>query len=322
MSCFKLKRTTNCIAIAVALALCSNAGAQDAYEYRPIDPPGSAFSQAFGINERGEAVGTAQSLDGAAVGFSYAVRKDQFLLIEGVPGYEAGTAILGNSDSGSLVGSVDDTVTQRVSGLLIGPGGTVTTFDHPDAPSQTQARGINSRGLITGFRDFDGPLPVAGAFIYDSKRDVFTDIVPSLFTIAQGINSRGDVVGSAIFFSEDDPCNPGAPPGGNVRYGWLRTADGHVRYFTVNGLRTSARGITDAGLITGFTQDLITGATEGFVTHIEAAECQDVAVGSSDLLVYPGATATFPQAIANSGMVVGSYNDAGGTTRSFVAIPD
>jgi hypothetical protein len=225
------------------------------------------------------------------------------------------TAILGISESGDKVGSVVSLDETRESGLFLRKNGTYTVFDHPDAPSFTQARGINNKGLITGFRDTLTGENVG--FIYDSRNGTFTDIVPSIVTIAQGINAQGDVVGSAIFFIADDPCPPSA--GGTVRYGWLRKTDGTVTYFDVNGGRTSARGITDSGTIAGFVTDPFTGVTKSFVVTPDGSQCQSITVAAADLLQFPGNGMTFAQGISNSGVVSGSTADPSGVSHGFIA---
>jgi hypothetical protein len=317
------KRTLLAAAVAAALALPLSAQAQDAFDYEKVTLPGSVASQSFGISEPGILAGTAflTDDDGNFIGnapFTYDSKKDKFELIDNVAGFDS-TAILAISNRGSLVGSVDDNSAQRQSGLLLDKRGNATVFDHPNAPSQTSARGINSKGIIAGLRDSSDPLQFVASFIYDSKTGIFTDIVPSLITIAQGINSEGDVVGSAIFFSENDPCNPDAPATGIVRYGWARSSEGDVRYFSVNGLATSARGVAEDGTIVGFATDPNTGETQGFVTEIGDGVCQDISVGTDDIVAFPGATENFIQSINNRGQVIGQYRDADGEQQTFIA---
>lgn len=324
MNPWNLKQTLICSAVLGALALSVAASAQDAYDYAPIDLPGTDRSQVFGVNERGDAIGNAfaDNPDGTVdrFPFVYDIRKDRFTLIDEVAGFDA-TSILANNNRGDIVGSVFDNSISRESGVVIDRKGNAEAFDHPDAVSLTQPRAINNRGLITGFRDNDQPLVTQVGWVYDPKRGTFSDIVPSAATIAQGINGRGDIVGSATFFTQHDPCNPGAPPGSTVGYGWLRTADGDVRFFTINGERTRARGITDSGFVVGWTQNQVTGDVRGFVTDAEIGFCEDLSVGPDGILAYPDAQATFPQAITNWGAVVGSYNDVTGEVQSFVAVP-
>jgi len=309
-----MKNTMKLLAVAALVLLVAPipAQAQADYDYQVIEHPGADFVQMFGINDRGDAVGNA-SAAGSTIPFVYRTKKGTFMDVPPVAGYDS-TSILGISDSGVLVGSVRNLSTGVDSGVIIDKKGKATVFDHPDAATFTQARGVNNRGLVTGFRD-SASGEVSG-FIYDPKKGSFIDIVPSFFTIAQGINSRGDVVGSAIFDSTTSPC-PGNGP--YNRFGWLRTADGNVTFFDVNGGITRARGITDSGTIAGFVTDTTTLLTEGFVVQLDGSQCQSVAVAGDDLLMFPGSNNTIVEDIENSGAVVGQADDASGVSQGFVA---
>ena len=174
----------------VALGLLAIAGvsqAQGNYDYETIDYPGTPDTSVFGINDRGHAVGN--GFDGISFPFVYDTKKGTLTDVASVAGFDD-TSLLGISDSGNLVGSVFDNDLGIESGVIIDKKGTVTVFDHPEALSVTQPRAINNKGIITGFRNADSAIgTVATGFIYDPGTDVFTDIVPSLFTIAQGISS-------------------------------------------------------------------------------------------------------------------------------------
>ena len=287
------------------------------YTYETVDYPGAPNTQIFGINDRGDVVGNGFDAV-ASYPFIYDTRKGTFTDVAGVSGFDD-TVILANSDAGILGGSVFDFDSFIESGLILDKQGNAVVIQHPDAVNFTEVRGLNNSGLAVGYRNDADPQISGVGFIFDPKDGSFIDLIPSLQTIAQGINSRGDVAGSAIFLSGDDPCDTGFP--GTTRYGWLRTTDGNIIYFTVNGLRTSARGISDAGTIVGFTTDIFTGETKGFVTELDGTQCQDIAIADEDLLVFPGSTTTFGAGINNSGVVSGSYIDDLENSRGFVATP-
>ena len=290
--------------------------AQAQYDYQLIDHPGGTFTQVFGINDRGDVVGNGFA-DPISLPFVYDSKKGGFTDVAAAAGY-ADTGVLGISDAGVMVGSVLSLDLSTESGFIRGKDGTFTVFSHPDAVFSTNPRGVNNKGLVSGFRDSaDNPtLPVIG-FIYDPKSESFTDFVPSLFTLAHGINSKGDVVGNAVFFNEDDPC-PGSPDD-FVWYGWLRKADGSVSYFQVNGVdtQTRARGINDAGWIVGAVNDAE--KVKGFKVKLDGSPCQSLTVDSSDLLEFPGFDFTFPEGITNSGKIVGIVADS--TSHGFIATP-
>lgn len=271
-----------------------------AYDYKEIAYPGTPSTEIFGINNRGDAVGTGIPFPDSFP-FVYAAKKGTLTDVAPIAGFSF-TTTSGISESGDMVGRVGSLDGEKSSGLFLSKDGTYTVFDHPDALFFTSARAINNSGLVTGYRDTSTGEQVG--FIYDSRKGTFTDIVPSLFTIAQGINARGDVVGSAEFWEEDDPCHS-SDGSGSVRYGWLRTKDGTVTYFDVNGGRTSARGITDSGTIVGFVGDSF--EEKGFVVTLDGSQCQSITVAAADLMEFPGAGSTYPQGITNSGEIVGTF---------------
>jgi len=289
------------------------------YDYQTIDYPGAPDTQIFGINDRGHVVGNGFS-DTDTFPFVYDSKKGTFTDVTPAAGF-ASTTVLGINDAGVLVGSVNSLDETTRSGFIRDKKGNFTVFDHPDAVSETRPRAVNNKGLVTGYRDSpDDQLAAENGFIYDSKTGTFTDIVQSVFTIAQGINSQGDVVGHAIFhdaFGFPDPCGTS---GSFVRRGWLRTADGTVTYFDVNGDGTSARAIADSGTIAGFVFDSVTGSTKGFVTELDGWQCQSITIAGADLLEFPGAVATFVGGIKNSGAVVSSYDDPT-NTHGYIAFP-
>ena len=310
----------NYVSVFVTLGmLAASAGAQaQGYAYETVDSPSAPNTQIFGINDRGDVVGNGID-DVASYPFVYDSRSGTFTSVATVAGFD-NTAILANSDNGTLGGSVDDDASETRSGLILDKKGNATVIDHPDAVGLTQVRGLSSNGLAVGFRDDADPLIFGVGFIFNPKDGSFVDLIPSLQTIAQGINSRGDVVGSSIFLPGEDPCDTGFP--GTTRYGWLRTTDGNITYFTVNGLRTSARGISDAGTIVGFTQDLFnTGETKGFITELDGTQCQDITIADEDMLVFPGSSTTFGQGITNSGIVSGTYQDDALVPHGYIATP-
>ena len=305
------------LVLTVGVQVASTAAWAEGYNYETIDYPGADYVQVLGINEHGEASGTA-FVGGQVLPFIYDTKNGTITNVASVAGYDT-TSILGIANSGDLVGSVFLGATGIQSGLILDKNGTATVFDHPDAVSVTQPRAVNSRGLVTGFRDStDDQFAPENGFIYDPNTDTFTDIVRSAFTIAQGINARGNIVGSAIFVDgiAEDPCGTA---NSFDRYGWLRTTDGNVTYFTVNGVQTSARGISDAGTIAGFINDGT--GVKGFVTELDGTQCQDITIAEADLLEFPSAIFTSPQAITNAGVVVGFYDDGVSIGKGFVAKP-
>jgi uncharacterized membrane protein len=289
--------------------------AQAQYDYHPVDYPGAPATQLFGINDRGDAVGIGYTGDDTFP-FVYDSKKDTYTDVPSLDGYDA-TYVLGINDAGVISGSATRQGEIGRDAFVRDKHGNFTVFSHPDAASTTLPRSINNKGLVTGFRDSaEGTFY---GFIYDPKSDTFTDLNPtSFFTIAQGINSRGEVVGSSNFNEENDPCPESASP--FRRYGWLRATDGAVTYFTVNDSHTSARGIADDGSVVGFVIDLDAGKFKGFKTKLDGSQCQSLTISSGDLLDFPGSLDNFLQGVSNKGVITGGY-DTADDTRSFIATP-
>jgi uncharacterized membrane protein len=318
MKTFRSKLALSLSALALGV-MAGPAAVQAQYDYQEIDYPGAPDTQVFGINDRGNVVGNGIS-DPDTFPFVHAPKKGTFTDLAPLAGY-ANTSVLGINDLGDMVGSVVSLDKTTQSGFIRDRNGDFTVFDHPNAVSFTQARAVNNVGLVTGFRDDIGVL--GAGFIYEPETGTFTDLIPtSVFTIAQGITSKGDIVGSAVFLPADDPCGTQPPgPADSVRYGWVRTTDGNVTYFDVNGLRTSARGITESGTVAGFVQYPFTVNGKGFVTELDGTQCQRITIADEELLEFPGAYFTIAHGMTHSGKVVGWYEREPGIIGGFIATP-
>jgi uncharacterized membrane protein len=260
------------------------------YVYNTVNYPGAVFTDVRGLNNSGQIVGYA-SLDGLTFfAFSYAGG-----VFSALPPTVFGTSAHGVNDSGVIVGSANHDP-GPVQGFIFNAG-SYAFFSRPGW-ANTYARMVTNGGLVTGYSQDEAAGTSAG-YIYNPFTSVFTDISPagSLFTIAQGINNAGQVVGSAIL----------AATGANA---FLRQPDGSITLFQIGAAPTRARGINDMGLITGFMT--VGGVNQGFV---------GTSSGFQTLMV-PGSDETIPEAINNSGQVAGLYRTGGGTvTSGFIATP-
>jgi len=302
--------------IAAPMAAQAHEEEKSVYDFQQIDYPGQTQTQVFGINDSGDAVGI--GVDPDTLPFVYESMDGVLADVQPADGY-ASTSVIGINDAGVMVGTVRSLDLSTASAFIRSKKGTYTVFSHPDAAFFTSARGINNKGLVSGY--YRDTTNTAIGFIYDDKTATFTDIDtgPSLFTIAHGMNSKGEVVGNAWFTSATDPCGSGSP--GDVQYGWLRARDGSITFFQINGQSTSARGINDMGLIVGQTVDPFTFERKGFIVKAPESSCESVAVATSDLLQFPGSGWTFAEGITNSGVIVGIIRDALNNVHGFIATP-
>ena len=228
--------------------------AQAAYKFTIVDYPGALNTDLSGINNSGQVVGEARFADGSSIPLLYDSKMGSFTILPALPGYR--NRLIGINEPGIKVGTLTDAAGTFADGLILEKDGNLTRFVHPDPLTNTQGRSIGNSGLVTGIAfHFDRSdadscnwfIDDSTGFTYDPKRNTYTDFPHSSETVAQGINGRGEIVGS-IFLDADVAC-VGCVAG---RYGFLRSASGDFTYFRVNGKNTAARGITDSGLIAGF----------------------------------------------------------------------
>ena len=281
------------------------------YAWASIDYPGAAFTDAFGVNNVGQVVGFAFDEDGNVLAsFSYDSIKARYATIAPVPG-SLETDVAGVNDSGVMVGELTfDGVTG--SAFARSKKGAYTVFSHPDC-TETLARDINDAGLVSGL-GVDCQASATVGFIYDPARNAFTDFLPGPNTIAHGINNQGQVVGSVTLDAgvACSSCLSG-------RYGFLRAVSGALTYFQVNGLPTSARGISDSGRVTGYVSNF--GDLQGFVTTLQGLPYEAITLSRFKLLAFPGGISTEPQGITDTGDIVGIWFDAFGNDHGFIATP-
>jgi uncharacterized membrane protein len=313
--------TRELTAFAAAMAFFVVLPAHAGYTLSTVDFPGvdysaDGYTQLVGINNDGVAVGTAQiNASSATFSFRYDINRNLFTPIPNYPGATSWTLAGGINDLGTIVGSEsqDGGATQFAFVLK---QGTFELLSRPGSNTFTQARGVNAQGDISGYalNDSDGTY---SGFIYDPASNVWTDVLPSMVTIAQGLNSRDELVGN-VYENAGIVC--AACQAGP--YGFIRSPSGFVAIFTVNGAQTDARGITDAGIITGFVWLDNDNYAVGFVSPAPTrAGFQTLSVPAKDFVRVPGAMQTYPEGISNDGTLAGSWTDKSGASHGFIAVP-
>jgi uncharacterized membrane protein len=284
-------------------------------DYPGVDYSAGGYTQLSGINNDGSAVGIAQiNASSDVIPFRYDIKRHRFTRL---PDYSIGatsyTLANGINNGGTIVGgeTQDEGATEFAFVLK---QGAFELLSRPGSRTFTEARAVNAHGLVSGYalNDSDGTY---SGFIYDPVSNEWTDVLPSFVTIAQGLNGRDEVVGN-VFEDAGTVC-PACQAG---PYGFIRAPSGFVAIFTVDGYPTSARGITDAGTITGF---VAVGNDEvGFVIPApKRAGFQTLRVPAKDFVRFPGAADTFPEGISDDGTLAGFWTDASGTSHGFIAAP-
>jgi len=299
-----LMRDSSRALILLILAITVAFPAQAAYEYTAINYPSATQTQIFGINNAGELAGDG-TVGSTAIPFVYDSKKNAFTVLPSVPGFDF-TVATGINNPGTVVGGASDT-SGAESGTLLDKGA-YSLFTNPGF-FVTEARGISNNGMVAG-DSIDSTFSNYVGFLYDPKRNTFTNFLPSGATITQGVNSQGDIVGSVALVTG----YPGSTPG---FYGFVRHKDGSVILFRVqdSSTATRARGITESGLITGFFGN--SPGLKGFVVHVSGKASYEVLTLKSDqVLAVPGATDTIAEGINDKGQVCGNADSQG-----FLATP-
>lgn len=303
------KALVSCVAFALPMLMMGSSVASAEYSFEIVAPPGGLFPAAFGINNAGAVVG--QDFDGTSdFSFVYDMKRGEYTRID------SGFYVYGISNNGVMVGEVGNVCVIRDK------EGNITEFYPPSfgAGSVCIARAVSANDQVTGFLidDVGGFL----GFIYDSRHGTYEEFLPSFRTIAQGINAHGQNVGSVVLL--EDEAYEGSPFG---RYGYLREADGSIKYFAIaQGFPddSTARGISESGLVTGFYLDPDTFAFKSYVTTlssgtefetVELADEQVVHVSPCDPDLpppppgYEALSDVFAQQVRNDGVVVGICQD-------------
>src|SRR5882762_330718 len=283
-----------------------------AYVFTQVVIPGASSISPWGINDKEQVV--VQTDIGSGV-----YHRGTFTPLPPPP---AGLQVLGYgiNNAGVVVGSAVAADGNEQGFILTGAA--YKFFSRPGWPN-TLARATGNSGLITGLSyalDEHGEfgIPSAG-FVYDPRTETFTDVTPpgsdGFRIFAQGINKAGVISGSArdsnigpyAFVWQMDTFASGKP--GVTRFiDRIRIAAGFAR----------ARGINDAGLITGFSADETDSTGVGFVGN---------SVHGFHLLTVPGATpengGTVCQGINNLAQVTCGFNDGvPGNDHAFIGSPE
>jgi len=283
---------------------CLSVGPLFAADYRfvRIDFPNSTYTDARGINARGDIVGGYDDAEGIRHGFL--LRNGVFTRID-VPNAQVTSYARAINARGDIVGNFLN-ADLFPHGFLLRDG-QFTQIDYPGANGST-AFGINNAGDITGLH-FEDMENASGSILRDG---VFHNVrVPgSLETHVYFAQDNGSVlVGQSIM-----------PPDGGF-HGYVRSRPGHFELIDFPGTSvpcTGARWINQRGDIVGFfsfvdsLEDCTGDLSHGFVLRD----------GQYTRIDVPGSTNTKVFAINDDGVIVGNFTDKGGNGHGFRAVPN
>lgn len=260
------------------------------HEYSTIAPAGARASTAFGINSRGEAVGTFVDQNGVQHGFVW--KNGEFRSID-VPGARA-TAARGISPDGDIVGNYSlpvDPPGLGSRGFLLTKHGEFVDVHFPGHTWVIPQRILPDGSILGCYHDHDQMESMRGVVI---GKDGASEI---------------DAFGS---------MNNGATPDRQLMVGfWFNMMDNQQQGYTIeNGVfssfmvpgstATNAWDVNPEGSIVGVYS--VGAAVRGFVK-----------TGETYLTIqYPGSTGTRVFGVNPRGDLVGNYV-LGGVTRAFLA---
>ena len=119
--------------------------------YTTIDDPlGAGGTQALGINNAGQIVGTYSDSSGKSHGFLYNPNANTYSTLDDPLGAQ-GTLAFDINNAGQIVGFYTDSSSKRHGFLYNLNGGTFITLDDPLATGGTDPSGINDAGQVVGF---------------------------------------------------------------------------------------------------------------------------------------------------------------------------
>ena len=285
------KRITLAAAGLIALGLTVGAG-ERSLRFTAIDFPGSVATTVFGINERGEVVGSYTDSSNKTHGF---VRIGELFRSVDFPG-AAFTQARGISPAGEIVGSyrLPGEPSVNFHGYLLTRGGEFRRVDFPGHINTIPQR-IGPDGTILGcFHDTDTMGTMHG---FVNQGDEFAEFATPASMHNGATPSRRTIVGlytdmstgrGRAYLINDGDFVPFDVPGSTSTAGW-----------DINPSRRAVGVYQDAAA-----------RFHGFVVDRH---------WNCETIDYPGATATRLFGINPHGDVVGNYVDAANRTHGFLA---
>jgi len=268
------------------------AGTGAGWQFATLNAP-YANPQAFGINDAGEIVGSANN---GTSGFLYSGGAYTTLNIPAT----IATVADDINNAGDIVGYYYSGGPNN-HGFFYS-GGSYTTLDDPLGAS-SNATGINDAGEIVGFYNSGGPNH---GFLYSGGSYTTLDDPLGTSTAPQDVNNLGQIVGS---YQDAGGNNHGFLYSGGV----FTSIDDPLAGVGASGNGTFAQGINDAGEIVGYYWDAV--GTHGFLYSGGVFTTLD-----DPLVVYSGFGGTFANGINNGDEIVGRFDSD--ATYSFIATQD
>ena len=259
-----------------------------------IDGPNASYTDAVGINNRGDIVGSFSDARGL---HGFILRNRTFTTLDFPAQGVAGTVAKGINDRGQVAGFY----VQSGSDIhgFVWDGGTFTQIDAPDADI-TYLHGINNRGQVVGHSRRD-IFALARGFVWASGNFAFMDL-PGVLIVGRGdetmaINDSGQVVGSL--------------QRGGVDHGFLFGGRDVTQIDVPNSIASRATGINNGGHIVGSFRDA-SQRKRGFLRNKD---------GSITVIEAPLVSSIAAVGINDRSQIVGLFTMPGGDFHGFLYGP-
>ena len=277
----------------IIVALCATVHAAEAqYTYTKIMFPGSTWTEASGINDAGQIVGTYTDVSGIAHGFIYQLGVYQTVDYPGM----AHNYAFGINNQGQIVGSFSPVMPRGPYHASLRDGTTWSQYDFPG--NETDGRAINALGHIAGIYNAGYGTPDHG-FLKVGENYTSIDYPGATLTYVFGLNDAGYLSGTYR-------------DGFGLLKGFLYFNGTYTAVTYPNASETYIGGINDANALVGWKVEA--GKVGGFT--LTAGKFRPVAVS------FANAANTKPRAINDQGTIIGTYTAPDCTVGcSFVATP-
>lgn len=265
------------------------AHAAPTYTVTDLGTLGGAASQARGINNQGDVVGSAYTADGETHAFLHS--HGQMRDLGSLDGF------IGTAESVSSQGVVVGGYVDKVETHL--PDGRWLTFLYSSGQARSflgnthgQILGINSQGEMVGW--LATSQGQRHAFLYSGSHTNDLGTLGGTYSVAYGINDQGDAAGWADTRSEE-------------RHAFLYSSGVMVDLGTLGGAHSAAKAINALGEVAGWAD------TSGEETHAFLYSSRRMI----DLGTL-GGNSSEASGINRTGLVVGFSTTSTGATRAFL----
>lgn len=290
MTAIRWNARTGFVVVALLLAVPRVAAAQ--YTFTKIMYPGSTWTEAAGVNDSGQVVGTYTDTAGIAHGFLYA---NGIYTQMDFPG-TAHNYAFGINNQGKIVGSFSPVMPRGPYHASLYDDGVWSEYDFPG--NETDGRAINSAGDIVGIYNAGYGTPDHG-FLKVGETYTSIDYPNAQLTYVFGLNDAGYISGTYR-------------DAFGLLKGFVYAAGTYSAVTYPNATETYIGGINNANALVGWKVE--GGKVGGFV--MTTGSFRPVIVS------LPGAANTKPRAINNNGVIVGTYTAPDcGFGCSFIATP-